>query len=66
MTLRKMPTIVYTDAVRAKVKDEPEGDVYAETVRDIYAQTFKLKKIDNSLVDKFVLNKYVYRGGKLE
>eukprot|EP00826_Nyctotherus_ovalis_P052039 TRINITY_DN6553_c0_g1_i13.p2 TRINITY_DN6553_c0_g1~~TRINITY_DN6553_c0_g1_i13.p2 ORF type:complete len:135 (+),score=44.44 TRINITY_DN6553_c0_g1_i13:928-1332(+) len=66
MTLNKLPVISFTDAVKVKVKDKSAGDVYAETVRDIYSKTFKLEKIESSLVDKVKLNDYVYRGGKLE
>lgn len=66
LTLKKMPVIVYTDEIQHKVGDKSPGDVYAETVRDIYSKTFKLQKLNSSLLDKVKLNNYIYRAGKLD
>lgn len=63
--LRRMPIIGFSEELKRKAKGN-NVEVYAETVRDIYSQIFGIKKVDNSLMDKVRLNKYLYGSGTLD
>lgn len=68
LIIREMPIMAFTEKLRKQAKDEgkEEAIVYGEIARDIFSTTYKLKKVDNSLREKVIINKYLYGSGKLE
>jgi len=57
-----MPIIIPPqEIIERKNSHDDKVEAYANLVRDIYSETYKIEKVDNSLQQKVKLNEYLYQ-----